>query len=198
MSNHTLRPITVKPGPSGWIFVELPYSHTRLQKIKTISGRKWIENQHSWAIPRTIRTIERLKALFSGDQMVLDPTLYKKKSKPVGWQPAIRVAPGPPSDLLRTFKDILVQEAYSPHTIKIYTFHTRRFLKALKKTPNDLQPEDIKHYLHQLQTTDQAAETYARQAIRALKALCRLALNKPPEFIQNAFPPRAKHNASEY
>ena len=192
----TLRPITVTPGPSGWIFVELPYSHERVQKIKTISGRKWNDHRHCWAIPRTIRTIDRLKALFSGDQIILDPELFKKKSKPIGWQPAIRVAPGPASDLLRTFKDVLVQEAYSPHTIKIYTFHTRRFLKALKNTPTDIQPQDIKYYLQHLQTKDKAAETYTRQAIRALKALCRLALHKPPEFVHEAFPPREKNSTS--
>ena len=194
ISDATRRPITVKSGPSGWIYVELPYSHERVQKIKTISGRKWDDHHHCWAIPRTIRTVERLKALFSDDQIILDAELFKKKSKPVGWQPAIRVAPGPASDILHTFTDVLVQKAYSPHTIKIYTFHTRRFLKTLKKTPTDIQPEDFKHYLQYLQTKDKAAETYSRQAIRALKALCRLALHKPPEFMDNAFPPREKNS----
>ncbi|MFT5369892.1 MAG: hypothetical protein ACI8V2_004871 [Candidatus Latescibacterota bacterium] len=192
MLKHTLSPITIKLGPSGWIFVELPYSTERVLKIKTITGRKWQEDLHCWAIPRTARTVERLKALFSGDQIIVDPQLFKKKTKPAGWQPAIRVSPGPPSDLVFTFTNILQQEAYSPHTIKIYTFHTRRFLKAFKKTPSDLQAEDIKAYLHQLQTHN--TQTYTNQAIRALKALCRLALHKSPEFLGRAFPPRAKNN----
>lgn len=186
------RPITIKPGPPGWILVELPYAPERVQKIKTIAGRKWQENLHCWAIPRTGRTVTRLQALFSGDQLIIAPELRVPTAKPVGWQPTIKIPPGPPSDLLHTFKEVLEQKAYSPHTIKIYTFHTRRFLKKLKKTPTDLQPEDIQTYLYHLKTQDLAAETYLNQAIRALKTLCQLALHKSPEFLQTAFPPRKK------
>jgi hypothetical protein len=194
MPIHPLRPIIIKPGPSGWIFVELPYSHERLEKIKTIAGRKWRETDHCWAIPRTARTIERLKALFSGDQIIFNPqSTQKKKTNPVGWQPAIRVAPGPKRELIDIFKNILQQEAYRPHTIKIYLLHARRFLKAINKMPADLNEADIQNYLHQLQTHN--TETYTNQAIRALKSLCRLALHKPPHFLHNAFPSRTKHHA---
>jgi len=191
MPTYPLRPITIKPGPSGWILVELPYSHERVEKIKTISGRKWHENDHCWAIPRTTRTIERLKALFSGDQIIVDPQVsQKKKSNPLGWQPAIQVALGPKSELINTFRTILQQKAYSPHTIKIYIFHARRLIKALNKMPADLNEEDIQNYLRQLQTHN--TENYTSQAIRALKSLCRLALHKSPDFLHNAFPPRTK------
>ena len=192
MRPNTLRPITIKPGPSGWLFVELPYSAERVEKIKTISGRKWNDELHCWAIPRTKRTLTRLKALFSGDQMIIAPQVLKKPPKPLGWQPALRVAPGPPSDLLHTFTTILQQKAYSPHTIKIYSFHTKRLLKKIKKMPTDIQAQDIKAYLHHLQTHN--TETYTNQATRALKTLCRLALHKSPEFLHQAFPPRAKNH----
>lgn len=191
MPTHTLRPITIKPGPSGWLLVELPYSPERVAKIKTISGRKWQENHHCWAIPQTARTIERLKALFSGDQLIIEPQIKQKKSKPVGWQPAIRVAPGPHHELIQTFTNILQQKAYSPHTIKIYTFHTRRFLKTFKKDLIDLQAEDLQTYLCHLQ--EHNTETYANQATRSLKTLCRLVLHKSPEFLQAAFPKRPQN-----
>lgn len=191
MAPKTLRPITIKAGPTGWLFVELPYSPERVAKIKTISGRKWQDDQHCWAIPRTKRTIDRLKALFSGDQLSIAPQLLKKSEKPLGWQPAIRISPGPLSDLLHQFTHILQQKAYSPHTIKIYTFHTRRFFKEVKKMPTDIQVQDIQRYLHTLQNHNR--QTYTNQAIRALKTLCRLALHKSPEFLHQAFPPRAKN-----
>lgn len=191
MPTHPLRPITIKPGPSGWILVELPYSHERVEKIKTITGRKWHEKDHCWAIPRTKRTIERLKALFSGDQIIFNPpSAQKKKTNPVGWQPAIRVAPGPKSELIDTFKNILQQEAYSPHTIKVYLLHARRFLKVINKMPSDINEEDIQNYLNQLLVHN--TETYTSQAIRALKSLCRLALHKSHHFLHSAFPPRTK------
>jgi hypothetical protein len=160
-----------------------------VERIKTIVGAKWRQEDQCWVIPRTARTVERLNAVFSGDQIVLDSQVLKKKPNPTGWQPAIRVPPGPRGDLVRTFTNILRQEAYSPHTIKIYTFHSRRFLKACNKMPADLQTQDFRTYLYHLQTHH--AETYTHQAIRALKALCRLTLHKSPEFLRVAFPPRA-------
>lgn len=189
-------PIRIKAGPTGWVWVELPYTPERLQKIRTIPERKWLESHHCWAIPRTKRTLERLQALFSGDQIIIDSQLKGKKQNPKGWQPAIRVAPGPATDIVRTFTHILKQKAYSPHTIKIYTFHTRRFFKKMPHTATDLQPQDIRQYLNQLEIQDNATETYLNQATRALKALCRLALHKSPEFLKTAFPSRRPKSLS--
>ncbi|MDA0710660.1 MAG: phage integrase N-terminal SAM-like domain-containing protein, partial [bacterium] len=160
----------------------MPYSPDRLEKIKTLTGRKWDETHNCWAIPRTKRTIARLKALFSGDQILVDRKLKGATPKPLGWQPAFVVSPGPPADLLRVFEEILRREAYSPHTIKIYTFHARRFLRASGKMPADLSPMDFLTYFHRLENQNAAA--YVRQAVRALKTLCRLALVKSPEFVR--------------
>jgi hypothetical protein len=185
-------PIHITPGPSGWVLVKLPYSPERVEKIRTISTRKWDNTQKCWAIRRTARTIDRLKALFSGDQIIFDPKLFGPKPTHPGQRPPIRVAPGSEHEAVHAFAETLRKEAYSIHTIKIYTRHAMRLLQKTRLLPADITPEHIEHYLQSLKNKEHASNTYHNQAIRALKTICRLGLHKSDTFLKAAFPPRKK------
>ena len=190
MPSHA--PIQIKPGPTGWILVVLPYSPDRVEKIRTFSKRVWNDDQKCWAIPRTARTVERLKAIFSADQIVIDPKVYHPEPAHPGRRPAIRVAPGSIHDAVRFFYETLRKEAYSAHTIKIYTRHAGRFFQTTNLLPADIAPQHIQVYLQKLKHSDHASHTYYSQAIRALKSFCKLGLHKSDGFIKEAFPPRKK------
>lgn len=185
-------PIHIIPGPIGWVLVKLPYSRERVEKIRTISKRKWDDTQKCWAIPKTARTIDRLKALFSGDQIILDPGLFGPKPTHPGQRPPLRVSPGSSHDAVRAFAEMLHKEAYSTHTIKIYTRHAVRLLKKTRLLPADITSEHIEYYLQSLKNKERASNTYHNQAIRALKIFCRLGLHKSDAFLNAAFPPRKK------
>ena len=188
----TLSPIQIKPGPIGWIWVVLPYSPDRLEKIRTFAKRIWNDDHKCWAIPRTARTVDRLKAIFSADQIIIDPNVHHPQPTHLGRRPSIRVAPGSAHDAVRFFATTLRKEAYSTHTIKIYTRHAGRFLQTTQILPADIVSEHIKIYLQALKHKDHATPTYYSQAIRALKSFCKLGLHKSDAFVKEAFPPRKK------
>ena len=183
-------PIHIRPGTTGWVLIVLPYTPERVAKIKTLSDRQWLDQHKCWAIPRTARTIERLKALFAGDQIVVAPELLGPKPAHIGQHPPIHVPLGSAQETLCGFVAKLQNRAYSPHTIDIYDLHVRRFLKTIKKSPHIVEPADIQRYLHTMHTREKRAETYCYQAIRAIKAFLSLELNKTPDFIKMALPPR--------
>ena len=183
-----IRPIRIRSGPTGWILVELPYTSTRLERIKTISGRAWNPDHRCWAIPRTARTVDRLRALFSGDELIVDPELLAVRHAHPGRRPPIHLGPGSARDALQTFAETLRQEGYSPHTIAIYSRHAKRFFKTVGKTPAELDPTDVRNYLNTMRA--QGAETYYSQAVRSLKSLLSLGLHKSNDFLQAALPPR--------
>ena len=50
----------VHPGEDGRLLVRFPYSQERVEKIKTISGRKWESDIKCWSIPRRKEALEEL------------------------------------------------------------------------------------------------------------------------------------------
>lgn len=181
-------PIRIRAGAPGWILIELPYTPERVEKIKTLAGRIWLDDHHCWAVPKTARLIDRLNALFSGDQIAVAPELRTSKPAHPGQRPLIPVAPGSARESLRAFIQAMNSRAYRPHTIDIYALHVRRFLQTVRKSPLDLKPDDVRHYLDEM--AFQVAETYRNQAIRAIQAFLSLSLNKDADFIHSALPPR--------
>ena len=185
-------PIHIRSGPSGWILVELPYTEERLVRIKTLTGRTWNAEHKCWAIPRTAQTLDRLLALFSGDQVVVDPAVRKAPAKHPGQRPPLKLGPGSASEAVDVFQNVLQQNAYSRHTVNIYLLHVKRFFIKVEQTPQELEPETVLSYLQGLITQEDISASYQNQSVRALKSFLTLALHKTPEFLQEALPPRKK------
>ena len=55
--------------------VHLPYSPERVEKIKTVAGRRWHIQEKHWTVPHDAKAVERLLQLFSGEQVLVAPGL---------------------------------------------------------------------------------------------------------------------------
>ena len=185
-------PIRIRSGPTGWILVDLPYTEDRLIRIKTLSGCMWDPEHRCWAIPRTAQTLDRLLALFAGDQVTVDPDVRSVPAQHPGQRPAFKLGPGSASEAVQALADALRSRAYSPRTIRVYTLHIKRFFLHVPKTPQDISPEAVRAYLDGLLTEENVAPSYHNQAVRALKAFLSIVLKKPDAFLRAALPPRRK------
>ena len=69
--------IRIRPGDDGRLLVVLPYTPQRVEKIKTVPGRRWHAEQKHWTIPATTGMVERLVSLFAEDEIEVDPALHR-------------------------------------------------------------------------------------------------------------------------
>jgi hypothetical protein len=59
--------IQIREGESGRLIVLLPYTPERVAKIKTVTGRRWHQQEKHWTVPQTHEAIAHLLALFTGE-----------------------------------------------------------------------------------------------------------------------------------
>ncbi len=166
-----LQPIRIRPGKAGRVAVVLPYTEDRVARIKTVSGSRWEFRERCWTVPRTARTVQRLLALFSGDQVEVDPALRTPKPEHAGQRPPFRVSPGFARDTLRALENELNARKYSPQTVKVYTLHIKRFFLHLKKTSRDITPGQVRIYLLGLAGRKGVSRSYQNQAVSAIRFL---------------------------
>jgi hypothetical protein len=86
-SNHTLleenvdkehSPIFVKEKNSDILTVTFPYDPGTVEKIKNITGRKWIKEEKHWELPNKTETFLSLKKHFYSG-ITIDPSPYLTK-----------------------------------------------------------------------------------------------------------------------
>jgi hypothetical protein len=46
------QPIRIKPGDTGRLIVQLPYSLDHVAKIKSMAGRRWHAKEQHWTVPQ--------------------------------------------------------------------------------------------------------------------------------------------------
>ena len=177
--------IRIRPGKIGWILVDLPYTEERVARIKTLTGRRWDPEKKCWAIPRTARTVQRLLALFSGDQIEVDPSLHSPKPEHPGQRPALTVPPGTARETLQSLRNEMKRKDYSPQTAKVYALHIKRLLQHVNKSPRDLPPEAIRAYLMDRKGI---SPSYHSQAVSAIKFLLVHVLKVPDAYTEAALP----------
>ncbi|MDF0643286.1 MAG: hypothetical protein P0111_04600 [Nitrospira sp.] len=68
-------PIRIRPGASGKLIVQLPYSPDYVAKIKTMAGRGWHQGEKYWTVPHTGTVLRHLLALFLGESVEIDPAV---------------------------------------------------------------------------------------------------------------------------
>ena len=68
-------PIRIKPGEPGRLVVRMPYTAERVEKIKTLRGRRWRPDLKCWTVPDREDMIPALLALFAGEQVEVAPAL---------------------------------------------------------------------------------------------------------------------------
>lgn len=166
--------ICVRPA-KGHIIVEFPYNPGRVAKIKTIPGRRWNPEGRYWMVPAEEGVVERLLALFVGEEVEVDPALLQVKDIVVGTLAAVEAE--------------LKLRGYSPKTCKAYRGHLKRFLGHFGRAPETLTGGEIRDYFLRLVRDDNVSRSYQNQAINAVKFLYRWVLKKP-EVVRDLPRPR--------
>jgi len=67
--------VRISSGGDGRLWVEFRYSAAMVDKIKSIPGRRWHPEQKSWSVPAEPGMVERLRALFHGEEIEIDPRI---------------------------------------------------------------------------------------------------------------------------
>jgi len=140
-------------------------------RIKSIPGRRWHQDRHSWVLPDDESTLRRLEARF-GARLV-------------------RRTPDPPASdaagqaLLPRVREALVLNGYSARTRKTYLGHLRRFLDwcasmGLRDGEAIGDPaRSAEAYLLHLVERRHASRSYHIQAVSALRFLWEHVFGQP-------------------
>lgn len=136
--------------------ISFPYSPELVSKIRSITGRRWVQDKKTWLVPNNKEVIGRLKQLFSNEELIIDYRLtqpYRLKH------------------LLKIFEEELLLKGLSCNTRKAYLHQINKFLDYFIIPPEELATEDIKEYLLTLAKNDKVSRSYHSQAISAIKFL---------------------------
>ena len=169
--------IRVRPGDNGRLIVVLPYTPERVEKIKTIPGRRWHPEEKYWTVPAGTGMVERLVSLFAGDRIEVDPALHRD------WD-AIK-------SILTAVENELTLRRYSPRTHEAYLGHLRRFLNHFGRAAETLTGDEVREYFLDLARSG-LSQSYQNQAISAVKFLYRHVLKRPEVVRDLPRPVRGK------
>ncbi|MFA5139293.1 MAG: phage integrase N-terminal SAM-like domain-containing protein [Elusimicrobiota bacterium] len=157
------------PGEAGRLKVRLPYSAERVERIRTIPGRRWDAEAKSWTVP--CRALDRLLELFKGEPVDLDPSLDRAET--------------PHPGLLERLKQALQARHYSPMTEKTYIGWTDRFLRAHSQNkPEDLGEGDVGAFLSSLATEGRVSASTQNQALHSILFFFEHVVGKPIGMVQ--------------
>ena len=178
--------------------VSFPYSPQFVEKIKTINGPRWHPEEKYWSFPNSNGTLEKILEVFEGEKVYIDPSLKPQlnryviardevpkqshtencHSEPcpeqchpdlVSWV----VSASPASRFtIYNFEDLrreLVSRKYSYKTVRAYLYFNRDFIGFIRKSPSEINDNDIKEYLFHLAEDKRFTASTLNQAINALK-----------------------------
>jgi integrase/recombinase XerD len=167
-SGYAGRGVYITNGAGGEVRVYSPYSRARVEAIKTIPGRRWEAEEKCWVVPLTDGIVDRLRLLFKGFPIAVDPLLVGQKEES---EPAWRATFARMAQELRL-------GGYRAKSRKVYLGHAERFLRAYGKAPEDLGEAEVRDYVHGMLEAG-ATHSYANQCISALKFLYHRVLEFP-------------------
>ena len=72
----------VYPGEDGQLFVQFSYSKMRVEKIKSIKGRKWLPSVKCWSIPHSDEALDNLTTLFGKNNVHINLQRTDKDAAP--------------------------------------------------------------------------------------------------------------------
>lgn len=127
----TRPPILLLPAGPTRIAIVFSYDEARIARVRRLPGRAWDSSLRRWTLPRTPAHVRSVEKAFSGDVVLVHPSLRPD----AGGGGAPVPEPPPPqleSPLLGTAAEELRLGGFSPKTRKAYLGHIRRYLEAVE------------------------------------------------------------------
>ena len=148
--------------------VHLPYSPERVEKIKTVAGRRWHIQEKHWTVPHDDKAVERLLQLFAGEQVLVAPGLGPPQRSSL--QPEVSLAAAEEIQaLLKMLRSAVRSRHFSPSTEAIYASWAERFLRRNVGTPLEkLSEAEVGRFLSSLATESHVSASTQNQALNAL------------------------------
>jgi site-specific recombinase XerD len=137
--------VKIEFGKDNKVKIRVPYNQELINKVKTISGRRWNPEEKCWEVPYDGDLISKLQTLF-GENIVIEPYFY----------------------LMALQSELLIRK-YSRRTIRAYIKHNMDFLLFIDRKPDEIKNEDIKKYLYYLVEQKKVATSTLNIVINALK-----------------------------
>ncbi|MDP7080504.1 MAG: phage integrase N-terminal SAM-like domain-containing protein [Candidatus Undinarchaeales archaeon] len=133
------------------ISLALPYDRDLIERIRTVTGRRWHQDEKVWTVPREAGMVECLQQLFADLAVEVDPALMG--------------VVGP----LERMRRELVTRKYSRRTVKAYVRFNERLLEMVGKRPEDVDNEDVSRYLAYLAEGRRCSASTLNSAMSAIK-----------------------------
>lgn len=165
--------IRVEPGEPGRLVVRLPYTAERVEKIKTLRGRRWRPDLRCWTVPDREDMVPSLLALFMGEQVDVDPSLRIGDARSADTQSEVK------APLLERLRQAIRARHYSPLTEKAYVSWADRFISARAGgRAEDWGEAEISRFLTSLAVDGHVCADTQNQALNALLFFFRHVLMK--------------------
>lgn len=182
-------PIQIRPGEAGRLIVLLSYSPERVEKIKTILGRRWHPQEKHWTVPQTKGAVAHLLTLFGKEPVAVDPSLHSEHG------PANpKTSPAPASDqagaltveLLDQVRQAIRTRHYSYRIEEAYIGWIRRFvLFHNPRRPEEMGAAEVSQFLTSLAVDRKVAASTQNQALAAILFLYKDLLDRDPGWVDD-------------
>ncbi len=194
-----VNPILVRQAAKGLLMVVFPYDAQRVEKLRTITGRRWHAEEKYWTLPHSEETFARLLALFKAEELDMDPSLLQRteaacietpgkraprdvpqireKEKPMNPESSPPVAVASPwADRV---SHALRSRHYSGRTEEAYMGWVERFLGFhWNHDPSRMGEAEINQFLTDLAINGNVSASTQNQALSALLFLYRHVLGR--------------------
>ncbi|MDD5657385.1 MAG: integron integrase [Elusimicrobia bacterium] len=142
--------IVIRPGAPGRLVVDFAYSPERVDKIRTVAGRRWHVLEKHWTVPNGEITLARLREIFAGELLEIQSLL-------------------PGSALVGRLRAAARARHFSPSTEAAYASWAERFLRRnAGLAPEALGEARIAEFLSSLAVESNVSASTQNQALNAL------------------------------
>ncbi|MCZ8516744.1 tyrosine-type recombinase/integrase [Paenibacillus filicis] len=176
--------IVIQKSGEDKLSVRFGYDVELVERIKTITGRKYDANAKVWLVSYSISMVRMLKALFSDRLIVWETGLDPDGTDGSTIAAGIGEVECKKKELtklakhaLDSFDDTLKLKGYSTQTRKAYVGHTRRFLLGLSVPLSSVHRTEFENYLLAVLDEDRSY-AYLNQTVSALKLFCKETLQR--------------------
>jgi integrase/recombinase XerD len=175
--------VRIEKAENNELRVSFPYDAELVKKIRTVSGRRWVQEGKYWRIPNSDQTLNKLLLIFSNEKLQTDLTVN---------QSTLQRSYSIDLEVFRSMEKELKIRRYSSNTRKAYQEKIRRYGEFVQKDVSVVDEAEIRNYLYFLVEHKGVSLSYLNQTISAIKFLYNYVL-KMPRTIADIPRPRSEH-----